>query len=90
MVQRQRSAFEEILQGEKDVLYLGFSSGLSTTYNSGRIAAEMLREKYPDVRYLNREEDMGIEGLRRAKKSYYPHHRIEKCWACLKEVAYDD
>ena len=52
--------------------------------------ARYLREKYPELRYLNREEDMGIEGLRRAKRSYHPHHRIEKCWACLKEDEYDD
>ena len=37
--------FEEPLKNGVDVLYLGFSSGLSTTYNSGRIAAEQLREK---------------------------------------------
>lgn len=40
--------FSGILKEEKDVLYLGFSSGLSTTYNSGRIAAEQLRAEYPD------------------------------------------
>lgn len=43
--------------------------------------ARYIRSKYPEVRYLDREEDMGIEGLRRAKKSYYPHHMIEKCSA---------
>lgn len=52
--------------------------------------ARYLREKYPEIRYLDREEDMGIEGLRRAKRSYCPHHQIEKCWACLKESAYED
>ena len=41
-------AFEKILREEKDVLYLGFSSGLSTTYNSARLAMEGLRERYPD------------------------------------------
>ncbi len=41
-------AFEEILKTGKDVLYLGFSSGLSTTYNSSRIAADELAEKYPE------------------------------------------
>lgn len=45
-------AFEEILKSGKDVLYLGFSSGLSTTYNSGRIAAAALAEKYPDSKVI--------------------------------------
>lgn len=51
--------------------------------------ARYLREAYPDVRYLDREEDMGLEGLRKAKKSYHPHHMVEKCWACLLEDGYD-
>ena len=33
-----------------DVLYIGFSSGLSNTYNAGRIAAQELSEKYPDFK----------------------------------------
>jgi DegV family protein with EDD domain len=36
------------LEDGKDILYLGFSSGLSSTYASGRLAAEELSEKYPD------------------------------------------
>lgn len=40
--------FEEALQNGNDVLYLGFSSGLSTTFNSARIAALDLAERYPD------------------------------------------
>ena len=51
--------------------------------------AKYIREKYPDIKYLDREEDMGLEGLRKAKKSYYPHHMVEKCWACLLEDGYD-
>lgn len=39
---------EPILKEEKDILHLAFSSGLSGTYNSMRIAAEELKEKYPE------------------------------------------
>lgn len=39
---------EKYLKQGKDVLYIGFSSGLSSTYNSGVIAADELRDKYPD------------------------------------------
>ena len=51
--------------------------------------ARYIRDKYPAVRYLDREEDMGLEGLRKAKRSYYPHHMVEKCWGCLLEDGYD-
>ncbi len=43
---------EEALKQGKDVLYIGFSSGLSTTYNSGRIAALELKEKYPEAKII--------------------------------------
>ena len=36
------------LEEGKDILYLGFSSGLSSTYASGKLAADELMEKYPD------------------------------------------
>ncbi|MBQ7010886.1 MAG: DUF2156 domain-containing protein [Clostridia bacterium] len=51
--------------------------------------ARYLRHKYPDIQYLDREEDMGLEGLRKAKKSYHPHHLIEKCWAHLKDDGFE-
>lgn len=34
--------------------------------------ARYVRERYPSVVYLNREDDMGLPGLRRAKESYHP------------------
>lgn len=45
-------AFEEELKQGNDILYLGFSSGLSATYNSGRIAMEELSEKYPERKLI--------------------------------------
>ena len=47
--------------------------------------AKYIRDKYPEVEFLNREEDMGLEGLRKAKESYFPHHMVEKATATLKE-----
>lgn len=44
--------FEEKLRHGEDILYIGFSSGLSTTYNSARIAAEQLRGKYPERKII--------------------------------------
>lgn len=38
--------------GHKRLLYLAFSSGLSGTYNSGRIAAEEIKEEYPDCEII--------------------------------------
>lgn len=45
-------SFEKILTEGKDVLYIGFSSGLSTTFNSARLAALELNEKYPERKVL--------------------------------------
>lgn len=47
-----KALFEKSLADGKDVLYVGFSSGLSTTYNSGRMAAAELKDKYPDRKIL--------------------------------------
>lgn len=47
-----REAFEPFLKEGKDILHLGFSSGLSGTCNSMRIAAEELREEYPERKII--------------------------------------
>ncbi|GFI08804.1 DegV domain-containing protein [Lachnospiraceae bacterium] len=45
-----KKAFTACLKQGKDVLYIAFSSALSGTYNSGRIAAEEIKEEglFPD------------------------------------------
>ena len=43
---------EPYVKEGKDVLHLGFSSGLSGTLNSMRIAGQMLEEKYPEAKVI--------------------------------------
>ena len=46
------TAMEAFLKEDKDILYLGFSSALSATYNAAALAAEELRTKYPDAKIM--------------------------------------
>ncbi len=45
-------AFEPILKDGKDILYVAFSSGLSTTVNSANMAVSDLAEKYPERKII--------------------------------------
>lgn len=47
-VDEYEAYFEEFLKEGKDILHLTLSSGISGTINSANIAAETLKEKYPD------------------------------------------
>ena len=47
-----KTLLEPYLKEGKDILHIAFSSGLSGTYNSSRIAAEELMEEYPDRRIM--------------------------------------
>lgn len=47
-----KAVLEPYLKEGKDILHLAFSSGLSGTYNSSKIAAEDLQEEYPDRKII--------------------------------------
>lgn len=47
-VETFREAFEATLKEGKDLIYIGFSGGLSNTANAGQLAANALLESYPD------------------------------------------
>lgn len=50
--EQAREALELFAKEGKDILYIGFSSGLSGSYNSVRMAAEDLKEEYPDINII--------------------------------------
>lgn len=55
-----------------DTLYDGSYAAINNLF---------LKHRFSEVEYVNREEDMGIEGLRRAKLSYKPAFMIPKLTA---------
>ena len=42
------------------------------------INQQFILNEFKDVEFVNREEDLGIEGLRKAKLSYHPIRFVEK------------
>lgn len=54
------------------------------------INRDFLRTHFSHTTWVNREEDVGMEGLRRAKLSYHPDHLLNKYTAYLKNGARAD
>lgn len=77
----------------KDTFDIHFEKALETADGAYNVInqgfARWLRLAYPEIRYLNREDDLGLEGLRKAKLSYHPTKLIEKFWAALMEDGYE-
>lgn len=49
------------------------------------INQQFCEKNWSQVSYINREQDLGEPGLRKAKLSYYPHHLEEKFRVSLKD-----
>ena len=86
-----KNAFRAILREGKDILYLGFSSGLSTTYNSARLAATELREEFPDAKILTGDTLAASAGLgllvHLAADKKHEGATVEECAAYLEEIS---
>lgn len=70
-------AFGEMLNPETAVIHVEKADpdipGLYAAMNQQFCAHE-----WDNAKYVNREQDLGVEGLRKAKMSYYPDHLVEK------------
>ena len=65
--------FRRELDKGKDVLYIGFSTGLSGAYNVSTIAAEDLRAEYPERQILTVDSKCGSMG-----QSLLLHYAVQK------------
>jgi uncharacterized protein len=62
----------------KDTALVHFEKGLPDCKGIYRaVNAESARILAKDYTYINRESDMGVEGIREAKMRYHPHHMVE-------------
>ena len=60
-------------------------NGLFTMINQQYVLNEC-----KDVKYINREEDMGVEGMRKAKRSYYPEYMVKKYFASKEKLTKEE
>ena len=74
-----------------DIHFEKADEGINGAYNAiNREFSAYLQAQHPEVQFLNREDDLGIPGLRVAKESYRPVDMIVKCWVYLGEQDYED
>jgi len=52
-ISQASEAIEELFNQKKDILYLGFSSGLSSTYQTVYMAGQELMEEYPERKMVS-------------------------------------
>ena len=67
----------EKLTGDTAVVHIEIA-GRGTPGLSQLINREFARNEWVSFSFVNREQDVGLPGLRRAKLSYHPHHLVRK------------
>ena len=66
-------------QLQTDVAVCHFEKSLPGIQGLGQLINQWFTlHALSDFTFVNREQDLGVPGLRQAKKSYHPHHMVEK------------
>lgn len=80
------TAGERIAPDMVDVHFEKALAGYPGAYPmTAREFARLVKGRFPEVRYLNREEDMGLANLRKAKEEWHPAFLLEKTTARWRE-----
>ncbi|MBQ9757370.1 MAG: DUF2156 domain-containing protein [Clostridia bacterium] len=78
-------SFGEVLNQNKSIAVIHLEHANTDFQGSFAIMNQQFAEnQWSHLQFINREEDMGLEGLRKAKKSYYPVFMVEKYMAVHK------
>jgi len=79
---RVNNRFEAFTIGERlnaDTIAIRYEKGNGDIHGIYTVMnRDFLQQVWQDAVFVNREEDMGLEGLRKAKLSYYPCHMVDK------------
>jgi hypothetical protein len=75
----------EMLNADTVVIHVEKANGIINGLY-GAINQEFLLHEWPEVAFVNREEDTGDEGLRKAKQSYYPVDLVKKYKGVYQDV----
>ena len=72
-------SFGEVLNTDKSMVVIHLEHADSSVQGSfPLINQQFLKNEWSEFELVNREEDMGLDGLRRAKKSYHPCLMVKK------------
>lgn len=72
-----------VMEAVGDTLMIHIEKGLTSYRGVYPMLVHLEASAYPHIRYINREEDDGNEGLRRSKKSYNPIELKQKYIGCI-------